>query len=179
VPRAYAFVSEDATHLVHALETADDEPFQVQLRRDAQRQVHPERVVKRRKRLGIRAPRPRLQHRRLHLHERAVVQKPPYPAHNPRARSEHVAHFRGRDEVQIALPISRLDVGEALKLIRQRQQRLGEHLELVHDDGQLALLRPLDRPARADDIAHVAQVHDALERPRVLRVHALDVQVQL
>ena len=30
-----------------------------------------------------------------------------------------------------------------------------------------------------DDIAHVAQVHDALERPRVLRVHALDVQVQL
>ena len=64
-----AFVAEVAVDLEHALEAADDQALQVQLRRDAQEHLHVERVVVRDERLGRGAARDRVQHRRLDFHE--------------------------------------------------------------------------------------------------------------
>ena len=47
VPRGHAFVAEIAVYLVHALEAADREALEEELRRDAQEHVHVERVVMR------------------------------------------------------------------------------------------------------------------------------------
>ena len=179
VPGADALVAEDAAHLVHALEAPDDEPLEVQLRGDAQRQVHAERVVKGVEWLGVGAPRASLQNRRLHLHESPVVQEAPDAADDAGARAERVPYLGVGYEVDVPLSIPHLHVGEPLELVGERQERLGEHLERVNRDGQLALLRPLDRASRADNVAHVHEVHDALERAGCCGVDALLVAVQL
>jgi hypothetical protein len=67
VSRRDAFVAEIAVDLVDALHAADDEALQEQLGRDAQVQVHVERVVVRLERARERAARDRLHHRRLDL----------------------------------------------------------------------------------------------------------------
>ena len=69
VPRRHALVAEIAVDLVHALQAADDQALEEQLRRDAQVHVHVERVVMRRERPRRRAARNGLQHRRLDLEE--------------------------------------------------------------------------------------------------------------
>ena len=65
VPRRDAFVAEVAVDLEHLLEAADDQPLQVQLGRDAQVQLHVERVVMRDERPRRGAARDRMHHRRL------------------------------------------------------------------------------------------------------------------
>ena len=69
-----ALVAEHPPDLEHPLEAADHEPLEVQLGRDAQVQVQVERVVVRDERLGRRAARDRVEHRRLDLDEAAVLE---------------------------------------------------------------------------------------------------------
>ena len=71
VARRHALVAERAVDLVDALEAADEQPLEVQLGRDAQVQLHVERVVVRHERPRGRAAGDRLQHRRLDLEEAA------------------------------------------------------------------------------------------------------------
>ena len=72
VPRRQALVAEHTGDLEHPVEAADDEPLQVQLGRDAQVQVHVERVVVRDERPGGGAAGDRVEDRRLDLDVAAV-----------------------------------------------------------------------------------------------------------
>ena len=72
VPRRQALVAEHAGDLEHPVEAADDQPLQVELGRDAQVEVHVERVVVRDERPGGGAAGDRVQHRRLDLDVAAV-----------------------------------------------------------------------------------------------------------
>ena len=74
VPGADAFVAEVAVDLVDALEAADDQALEVQLRRDAQEQVEVQRVVVRGERLGGGAADDVMHHRRLDFEEAARVE---------------------------------------------------------------------------------------------------------
>jgi hypothetical protein len=74
VARGQALVAEIAVDLVDALEAADHQPLEVQLRRDAQVHVDAERVVVRDERPRVRAAGNRLHHRRLDLEEAARVE---------------------------------------------------------------------------------------------------------
>ena len=69
-------VAEVAVDLVDPLEAADDQPLQIQLRRDAQEELHVERVVVRHERPRQRAAGDRLHHRRLDFEIAARVQEP-------------------------------------------------------------------------------------------------------
>ena len=62
-----ALISKVVPDLVHAVESADDQPLEIQLVGDAQKQRHVERVVVRGERPRRRATVQRLQHRRLHF----------------------------------------------------------------------------------------------------------------
>ena len=119
VPRGQPFVAEVAVDLVHALEAADDEALQVQLRCDAQVHVDVERVVMRDERLGHRAARDHLQHRRLDFHEVERVEEAAQVLHDARALAEHLAALVADDQVDVALAVALLDVGEAVPLVRQ------------------------------------------------------------
>ena len=74
VPGRQALVAEHPADLEHPLEAADHEPLQVQLRRDAQEELHVERVVVGGERLGQGAAGDRVEDRRLDLDEAAVLE---------------------------------------------------------------------------------------------------------
>mmetsp|Transcript_13382 Transcript_13382/g.41399 ORF Transcript_13382/g.41399 Transcript_13382/m.41399 type:complete len:237 (-) Transcript_13382:152-862(-) len=105
-----------------------------------------------------------MQRRRLDFQEALVVEEAPDPRRDLRAELKRPADVGVRDEVELALPVARLDVGEAPELIGQRRERLREHVPVVDVHRQLALLRALGRAGRADDVARVDPVEEVLER---------------
>ena len=76
VPRRDALIAEVAVDLVHALQAADDQALQVQLRRDAQVQIDVERVVMRDEGPRRGAAVQRLHHGRFDFDEAALLQLP-------------------------------------------------------------------------------------------------------
>ena len=80
-----ALVAEDPADLVDAVEAAHDQPLEVELRRDAQVEVHVERVVVGHERPRRRAAGDRLHHRRLDLEEAARVEERADRLDEPRA----------------------------------------------------------------------------------------------
>ena len=57
---------------------------------------------------------------------------------DPRAHAEHLARFLVGDQVHIALAVLLLLVGQAVELLRQRAQRLGQQAQPGYADRQLA-----------------------------------------
>jgi len=49
--------------------------------------------------------------------------------HNGGTFAERLAHFGIDNEVEIASPITDVDVGQALVFVRERHDRLGRHLK--------------------------------------------------
>ena len=66
--------------------------------------------------------------------------------------------FGIRDEIQVPLPVARLDVLEAVPLLGHREQRLREKLELFGVHAQLARAGAKEVAFHPDDIA---QIHAA------------------
>ena len=124
-----AFVAEVAVDLEHALEAADQQPLQVQLRRDAQEHLLVERVVVRDERLGVRAARDRVQHRRFDLEEVVLDHELANRRHRLAAREEARARVLVGDQVDVALPVLLLLIGHAVELVGQRAQALGEQAQ--------------------------------------------------
>ena len=160
VLRGQPLVPEIAVDLVHALEAADDEPLEVQLRRDAQVHVLPERVVVRDEGPRDRAARDRLHHRGLDLEEAEGVEEVAQEPHHARAHAERLARGVVDDQVDVALPIARLGVREAVPLVGQRTQRLHQQAHRFRAHRELAGARAHEHALGADDVAHVP----ALER---------------
>ena len=145
VPRRQTLVAEVAVDLVDPLEAADHEALQVQLGRDPQVHLLVERVVVRDERPRGRAARYRLHHRRLDLEEVEGIERIPEVGDDARARAEHLARGLVHDEVDVALAIARLGVGQAMPLVGQRPQRLGQQPHLLHAHRQLARARAEQR----------------------------------
>ena len=67
------FVAEIAIDFVDPVQAADNQPLQIQLRRDAQIQIHIERVVMRDERARRRASIDRLHHRRFDFYKSTLI----------------------------------------------------------------------------------------------------------
>ena len=93
VPRRQPLVAEIAVDLVHALEAADDQPLEIELRRDAQVHVDVERVVMRQERPRDRAAGDRLHHRRLDLEEVERIEEAAQVLHDPRCASRNTSRL--------------------------------------------------------------------------------------
>ncbi len=157
VPRRHALVAEAPVDLVHPLEPADDQSLEVELRRDAQIELHVERVVVRDERARRRTARDGVQHRRLDFEELTLLHESPHGRDDLEARLEDLPDLWVGDEVDIALTIAGLGVGQTVVLLRQRPQGLGEQphvggryreLTAARSAGPRPWLRP-SRPGRA------------------------------
>ena len=93
-----------------------------------------------------------------------------------RARDEYLAHVGIGDQVEIALPVARLHVLQAVPLLGHGEQRLGEELELLDVHAQLAGARAEQVAFHADDVADIEQLEE-LEIALADRV-LLDVDLQ-
>jgi len=174
VLRRDPLVAEAPVDLVHALEAAHDEALEVQLGRDAQVEVHPERVVVGPERPRDRAAGDRLHHRRLDLEEAARLEEGAERAHEPRAQPEDLARLRVDDQVHVPLAVARLHVLEAVPLLGQWPERLGEERERLDRHRQLAGPRPEQLARDADEVAEV-EVGEA----RVLVAELVGARVEL
>ena len=160
VLRGDPLVAEVAVDLVDPFEPADRQPLEIQLGRDAQEQLHVERVVVRHERPRQRPAGNRLHHRRLDLEIAAAVQKGANRSEHTTSDAEHLPRVGIDDQVEIALAVARLDVGQPVPLLGQRQEALGQELERRGPDRQLVRLGAEDATLDADEVAEVEQLED-------------------
>ena len=153
-----AFVPEISVDLEHLFESAHHQALEIELGRDAQEEVHVERVMMRLERLRVRAAGNRLHHRRLDLEETPARHEFADRVHNAAARLEHAARLLAHDEVHVALAVLLLLVRESVEFLRQRPQRLHEQTQLRHFKGKLAGLGLEKGSARAEDVAEVVML---------------------
>ena len=76
-------------------------------------------------------------------------------ADDPAALAKGLAHLGVDDQVEVALAVAGLDVGQAVPLFRQRLQGLGEQPQAVGAQRQLAGLGAERHPAGGDDVAEI------------------------
>ncbi len=79
-------------------------------------------------------------------------------AHQPAAALEDRADFFIHHQVEVALAVADFDVGEAVPFFRQRQQRLGEELQVLRVHGELAGLGAEQIALDADQVAQVEEL---------------------
>ena len=83
----------------------------------------------------------RLQHRRLDLDEAGVVEEAPDRGDHLGARDEHGARLLAGHQVELAVAVAGLDVGEPVVLVGRRAQRLRQQREVVELERELAAAR--------------------------------------
>ena len=148
-------VAETAVQLEDLREAGDEEALEVELRRDAEVEVHPERVVVGLERLGGSTSRNRLHHRGLHLEEAALLEEASDLPHEETPLAEGLARGGIGDQVEVALAVAGLGILHAVPLVRKRTERLGEHLQTGHLDARLARARGEALTPDADEVADV------------------------
>ena len=151
----HALVAEVLRELVHALEPADDEALEIELGRDAEVEVLVELIRVGHERVGERAAVARLEDRRLDLDEPALVEVAPDRGDHPGAQLEVGARLLAHQQVDIALPVASLRVGQPVVGVGKRPPDLREQLELGDRERRLPALRLRGNPGDADDVAEV------------------------
>ena len=164
VAAVHAFVAEVTADLIHALETAYNQPFQIQLRRDTQVHIYVQRVMMGDERTGTCAAGYLLQDRGLHLGVTCLVEHLTHRAQDRRALEERVLHAVVDNQIHITLAVTLLRVIEAVVSHavfvfddRQRTQRFSQNRQFLGMNAYLAHLRTEDETLDTDEIADVQQ----------------------
>src|SRR5437763_912545 len=132
------FVAEVLANLVDPFEPADDEPLEVELSGNAEVERLAELIVHCRERPCEGAAVARLQNRCLDLNESVRVQETTDRRNHPRAKNEVGARLLVHQQVEIALAVPELDVGETVEDVRERRTDPREQLEPVDGERGLA-----------------------------------------
>ncbi len=156
-----ALVAEVAVDLVDPVHAADQEALQVELGGDAQVEIEVESVVVGDERTRHGAAGNHLHHRRLDLEEAATVEEGAHAAHDACPDLEHPPRLGIRHQIEIALAVAALGIGEAVPLFGQRPQGLGEQRQALRRDRELA-------DAGAQELALGEQVVAEIERAEQL-----------
>ncbi len=150
-----ALVAEVLAELVDALQTADDQALEVELGRDPEVEILVELVVVRHERLREGAAIARLQDGGLDFDEAVAVEGATHRSHHPCAQQEDPPRLLVHQQVEVALAIAELDVGEPVEGVGQRRPDPAQYLELVDHQRRLTPARLGRRADRGDDVAEV------------------------
>ena len=110
----------------------------------------------------------RMHHRRLDFEVAPRDEELAHRLHDLRPLDEHITRYRIGDEIDVALTVALLLVGEPVELFRQ-PRRLREEPDRGHLDRQLAGLGLEQRSRRPDEVAQIP-VLECVERLRSKRV---------
>ena len=151
----HALVAEDAAHLIDAVHAAHNEALQVQLSLDAEHHVHVQGIV-----VGVEgtcgcADLKRGQDGGVHFEEALLIQISTDLLQDLAALDEGILDLGVCDQVNITLTITGLGIGQAVELLRQRAQALGQQGDLLCAGTQLAGLGAEHLALDADDVAHI------------------------
>ena len=96
-----------------------------------------------------------VEHRGLHFHIAPVIQEPANIGNEFGTNFKGTAHFGIDNQVHIALAVAGLQIGEAVKLLRQGQQGLAEQGRLVDPERNLPLLGAEYIPLDPHNVANI------------------------
>ena len=172
--RTDAFVAEIAIDFVNALEAANHEPLEKQLGRNAQVELHVERVVVRHERPGNRSSRHGLHHRGFHFEVILRIQERANVGHYLRANAKNPATVLVHDQVGVTLAIANLLVRQAVEFFRQRTQRFRQQAHVVCFDRQFPGVGFEQGANGANDVPDIPLLElliDALRQPVALQAN--------
>ena len=158
VLRRDAFVAEVAVDLVHAVHAADYQALEVELGRDAQEQVHVERVVVGGEWLGDRASGDGVHHRRFDFDEGIGVEEAAQGLHDLGALDEDFAHVGVHGEIDVAAAVAGFNVLQAVPFFGQREKVLHQEGDFFDVDGEFAGTGAEEIALHADVVAEVEQL---------------------
>jgi hypothetical protein len=114
----------------------------------------------------------RLQHGRLDFDESVPVEVAADRRDDPRAQEELSARVLVDEQVEVALPVAGLDVGQPVERVGERAADLRQQLELRRDERRLTAARTPGAAGHADDVAEVEV--DLLLRDELDPARAID-----
>ena len=110
MPGGKSLVAKVAVYFKYLFKAADQEPFQVKLRRNAQIKVHVQGLVVGLEGFGGSPARYSLHHRGFYLQKTPVGEKLPQKPDNFNSFPKGLAHFRIDNEIDIALTVAHLNI---------------------------------------------------------------------
>ncbi len=170
VMRGDALIAEILADLVDSIQPAHDEPLQIELVGDAQVYLLIQGVVVSGEGSRHRPSIHGLENRCLHLDEPAGIHEATQGGDDVTAQDEDAARLFVDDKVQVSLPVAGLHVLQAVPLLRQWPEGLGQQGQLVHPKAGLAGTREEERALGLDN---VTDVQIPLEQIVGLFVHSI------
>ena len=155
VPGVQSLVAEHAADLINPLHAAHDQALQVEFQGNSQLQILVQRVKVRLEGTGRRAAGVLHQHRRLHLHESLSVQIPANRADDPGTFDKGLLYLRVHDQIHVSLTIAGVRIRQAVILLRQNLQTLGEQRHFLRVNGDFSGFGRENGAADTENIAHI------------------------
>jgi hypothetical protein len=150
-----AFVPEIAVDFIDPVKAPHQEALQIKLRRDAQIQLHVQGLMMGGEGFGRGPARDGLHHGGLHFEEAPLVQELAHDPGDGRPGAEDLPDRGIHQQVEVALAVAGLHVGEAVVFFRQGAQGLGEELKAAHLQGEFPGFGAKQRALKTHQVAHV------------------------
>src|SRR5579884_110930 len=158
-----ALVAEVAPDFVDAINTADDEPLEIEFDGDTQVEVAIQRVVMRDKGASGCAAIEGLQDGRLDLQKTMFIEIATHGADDAAARDKDSAYlFAVGDQVKVPLALAQFSIFQTMILLRQGAQGLGEQAVVEGVQSTLARLCPEEEAADLNEVADIQQLEHAI-----------------
>jgi len=150
-----ALVPEILVYLEHPVHPPHQEPLEVQLRGDAEEEIHVQGVVMGDEWPGGGAAHNLVEHGRLHLYESPVREKRPHGGDNPGSGLEDRAYVRIDHQIHVAPTVAGLHVRQPVPFLRQGPKPLDQKPHGADVDRQLVGLGAKGLALHRDDIPDV------------------------
>src|ERR1700675_1884755 len=152
-----AFIAEVPVDLENFVKSADKQTLQVKFGRDPQIKIKTERFVAGAKWFGRGTTGNRLQNRRLHFQKTALFEKAPGLTNNCDAFFKVFPRTFVGEQIEITLPVARLDVLQAVPFFGEGSQSFRQDLKFLSFQRRLTGFSEETRSLDADEIAEVEQ----------------------
>ena len=174
VGEVHTFIAKRPAEFEDALHSAHTQPFEIELRSDAQVQVEVIGVDVGPERSGVGAAVDLLQDRCLNLKKTLAEQRLPNRAQDVAPGLNKAPGYRVGGQIDVACPHPGLRIGQALPLLRQRSQALSQQTPPVHQHRVGAVAAVPHRTGHLDQVAEI-DISEILRRT----VHLGTVEEQL
>ncbi len=162
VPGGHTLIAKVVADFIHPVQAANDESLEVQLVGNPQEQIGSELVVKGHEGASRSATVDGLQHRGLHFQKAPLVEIAPNGRDKAGTHNERLAGPFVGQQVQVPLPVTHLDIGQAVPLLGQRAQGLGQQGPLANADSDLAGPRAEHGAGHADYVTKINQLDESV-----------------
>ena len=164
VPPRDALVTKVAIELVDFFEATHQQTLQIQLRGDARVKIDIERVVMCFEGTRRGPGRQRRQHRRFDFNISMILEDSSQLSHHRRAPFKHLARRErvvflelqtAGNQIDVALALPNFGIVDAVHLVRKRQKRLRQKLQLLRVNRKLPSLGDEEKALDADEVTMV------------------------